>query len=61
VQKFKKWVYGAGGPTWVGNLLGVSRQTIYYWMKGVKLPSRTHQQMIVDASSGEIAMKDFRA
>lgn len=59
MQKFKKWVYDAGGPKFVADSLGVSRTIIYRWMWKEKHPCLANQKKIVKLSHGKMKIKDF--
>ena len=61
-MKFRSWLAQSHyTPATLAEVLGVSRQAVYYWLDGHNLPSTKHLLLLNRLSAGEIDLNSFSA
>lgn len=53
------WVESKGGYVVVGELLGVTRQAVYYWSSGRSIPNVEMMRKIVAVSNGAVSLEEI--
>lgn len=58
---FRHWLSTSGySVTGLAEILGVSRQTIYHWKNGTRLPNTEHLIRLERLSRGSIGLHSFK-